>query len=88
MRQTLILLPLSLWVTSTYAFYPFVPEYLLQEGHGGARLRADREETDPSSKEARRDGPIAFPLSRKATADVGQPYTDPFRRHADIRILI
>ena len=83
MHQNLILLPLSLWVTSVSAFYPFVPENLRREARGGARLRADRTEAGSNSRTARGDGSIAFPLSRKAATDVSLLYAVPFMRNAD-----
>ena len=77
MRQTLILLQLSLWVTSIYAFYPFVPDYLLQEGRDGARRRTGSKDVASNSKTSRSVGSIAFPLSRRTPTDVGPPYPLP-----------
>lgn len=83
MRQTLILLQLSLWVTSIYAFYPFVPDYLLQEGRDGARRRTGSKDVASNSKTTRSGGSIAFPLSRRTPTDAGESLVDRISRIAD-----
>lgn len=79
MRQALILFQLSLWVSTVYAFYPFVPEYRIAEGRNGAKQRASRSATALDSKTVQTNGFITFPISRRAPADVGMLYT-PFIR--------
>ncbi|EMR66519.1 putative aspartic-type endopeptidase protein [Eutypa lata UCREL1] len=83
MRQALILFQLSLWVSTVYAFYPFVPEYRIAEGRNGAKQRASRSATALDSKTVQTNGFITFPISRRAPADSDESLINRISRIAD-----
>lgn len=81
MHQALVLFQLSLWVTSIYAFYPFVPDYRIAEGHNGAKHRDGR--TVDSKTTIESNGFITFPISRRAPADSDESLLSRIARVAD-----